>query len=292
MPTTPQITQIYLYPIKGLDGWQTSTAQVTEGGSLQYDRRWAFSRLSPSLGKSDLPTQKQIVNAKTEPRWLTVRSIYEQCQSTADSVRLELQLDQQSYTLQLPNDTQRISQIVSEYLGYAVELRENQVTGFPDDQFATGPTLIGSATLTALSDYLRQVPLRTESIDQTDPLFSTHDLFRRLRSNILLATDEVLWEDRLFNSPEQMQAFQLGDVELWGTNPCKRCAVPAHDPVTGDLNPSFIRAVMAWRKQQSPDYSHYHYWDNPYRLAVNTLIKTYQPGHTIRVGDELKLFTP
>ena len=291
MPTSPQIAQIYLYPIKGLDGWQISKALITDGGSLQNDRRWAFFRTD----QADAPPNKQVVNGKNEPRWLTIRSQYAQAGSAENltdkqALQVEFKLDQQTYSVLLPDEAPRINQILSQYLGYPVQLKENQTTGFPDDQLATGPTLIGSATLAALSNYLKQA---SQSAESTQPdntpreLFSSHDLFRRLRSNILLATDEALWEDCLFRHPEQAQAFRLGAIEMCGINPCKRCGVPARDPITGDISSIFVRTVMAWRQQFSPDQSTFQAWDNPYRLAVNTRIASHQAGKTLSVEDVL-----
>ena len=249
-----RVKALYLYPIKSLDAIQVSEATVTAQGALQHDRQFAFFR------------DDQPVNGKKAPDLMAVRTV-----CNLQTMEVHLTVDNINKTFNLLHQPEAISQLISDYLGYPVTLRQAPETGFPDDRDAWGPTIIGSATLTALHAEF--------------PFLDENELYRRFRTNILLETSTPLWEDHLFDTAIDLRAFTLGDIQFSGINPCKRCGVPARDSSTGEMTQDFARQLIAWREQNTPTSSTALSWPNSYRIAVNTRIPHTEGGKILKAGD-------
>ena len=62
----PVLAQIVIYPIKSLDGKVVSQSQISSGGALSFDRRWAI-----------VDANGQIVNAKRTAKIHQIRSRFD-----------------------------------------------------------------------------------------------------------------------------------------------------------------------------------------------------------------------
>ena len=108
---------------------------------------------------------------------------------------------------------------------------------------------------------------------------------RRFRPNIEISSDTPFWEDRLFGDADAKVEFRIGDVTVYGVNPCQRCVVPSRDPLTGSVTLDFQSRFAKKREQTLPAWATKARFNHYYRLAVNTRIPASEAGKVINAGD-------
>lgn len=239
------VTEIRLYPIKGLDGARLHQARVLASGALEFDRRWAL-----------VDTRGRFVNGKNRVEVHSIRAEY-------DFARMAVTLDGRGFSLTQDGDA--IAKWFSERLGEAVEWRENPEIGFPDDTDSPGPTFVSAASMARVAAWFG---LRVD------------EARRRFRANVEFDGVEAFWEDRLYGS-----RFRVGDVEVDAINPCQRCVVPSRDSVTGQQDAGFQKRFAELRAAQMPAFAKTGQFNHYYRFSVNTRIPSSGAGKTIRRGD-------
>ncbi len=261
----PTLTQIVIYPIKSLDGKIVDRARISAGGALEFDRRWAI-----------IDTNGKVVNAKRTAKIQQIRSQFEFVGSEQQLlIRLQTGNDSAIDTFYLDSDRTDLTKCLSEFFGFAVNLIENNVVGFPDDLAAYGPTVISTATLERVYDWFPDLDLT--------------EVRRRFRTNLEISGVPAFWEDRLFAEAGTLVDFQLGDVRFCGINPCQRCIVPTRNSLTGNISPKFQQIFSQQRQQSlstSVDRSRFNHF---YKLAVNTQINRSEAGKFLIADDLLTL---
>ena len=262
----PILTQMAIYPVKSLDGCIVERAQVSTGGALEFDRRWAI-----------VDESGKIVNAKRTAKIHQIRASYEFTPSPiGGGSQLLITLaaaDALTQTFNLNTQLVDSAKWLSIFLGFPVSLMENSMTGFPDDLDAYGPTLVSTATLEAICDWFPDLDLA--------------EVRRRFRTNLEIGGVPAFWEDRLFAGAGEMVEFELGDVRFYGINPCQRCIVPTRDSLTGEILPKFQQIFVQQRSQTLPievDRSRFNHF---YRLGINTQIPLIETGKFLNTGDLL-----
>ena len=256
----PYLAKITLYPFKSLDGVELAEATLLASGALQGDRMFAL-----------VDEHGFYVNGKRNEKIYSLRSHID-----LHERKLVLRVEGTGQEHIFHIDAQRacLTSWLSEYFGFAVTLQEDKVQGYPDDLIASGPTVIGSSTLDTVASWFPQANPQTFG--------------GRFRANLELADAEPFWEDRLFGDFGTVVRFRIGEVLFEGTNPCGRCAVPSHDPQSGQIAPLFQKTLAHKRAETLPPWAkRTRFADNSYRLAVNTRVPASQAGKVIRVGDEV-----
>jgi len=254
----PFLARILIYPIKSLDGISVERATVTAGGALEHDREFAL-----------VDSSWKFVNAKRFPDIHRIRSQFNLTERTA-----LLQHSGGSAHFHLDTDKSKLEAWFSDFFGIAVKLSQNTVQGFPDDLTATGPTVTSSATLSEIATWF-------------DGL-SEQDMRLRFRANLEIGgVDDAFWEDRLFGLENDLMPFRIGDVRLYGVNPCQRCVVPTRDALTGDTISGFQKHFSEKRRATLPMWAEPSRFNHFYKLSVNTLVPASEVGKTLRVGDEV-----
>ncbi|MCG3174287.1 MAG: hypothetical protein GMKNLPBB_02516 [Myxococcota bacterium] len=260
MAILPRVARIRIHPVKSLDGLETASASVSQGGSLEWDRRFA---MEDRLGRW--------VNAKRYPSLQRVRAVF-------DLNRREIRPGfpgQAEQSVPLEPGEGPLARLFSDYLGFPVIVREDSRLGFPDDTRAYGPTIISTATLETAAGWFPGVTLEEARL--------------RFRANIEIEGVPPFWEDRLFTADGTPRIFWIGGVEFHGVNPCARCAVPGRNPWTADETRGFQKIFSQNREAALQRWSARVRFDHFYRLAVNTRIPPEMAGKWISVGDPLTL---
>ena len=254
----PYLASIRVYPIKSLDPLVLQEATITDRAGIAGDREFAL-----------FDAQGTVLHAKRLGK--RIMSIRARFQSGDRSV--ELRAGDDCGLFDLEADREALEAWFSRQLQRPVSLRRNGHTGFVDDREASGPTMVGSASLASVADWF---DLETEEVR------------RRLRTNLEIAGLEPFEEDSLFGPPGQPRRFRIGAVELMGTNPCSRCIVPSIDSQGGSApDRGFATRFAARREQERWQGSELDRYGHYYRLAINTRLSPGQGGKTLRVGDEL-----
>jgi uncharacterized protein len=262
----PILTQIAIYPIKSLDGKMVDRAKIAPGGALEFDRRWAI-----------VDDKGKIVNAKRTAKIQQLRSQFDFDNSGAITVTLKVNNEDRSRSFDLNSQNTELAIWLSEFFGFTVSLIENADTGFPDDLNAYGPTIVSTATLTAIATWF--------------PALDLAEVRRRFRTNLELSGVPAFWEDRLFGAPGDIVDVRLGNIHLHGINPCQRCIVPTRDSHTGEALPQFQQIFTHHRQQTLPPEVNPARFNHFYRLAVNTQIPLTEAGKSFATGDELSQFS-
>jgi uncharacterized protein len=261
----PALTQIVIYPIKSLDGKIVDRSNISAGGALEFDRRWAI-----------VDDQGKIVNAKRTAKIQQIRSQFDLIDSDQELlISLQTGNDSATDTFCLNSERTELAQYLSDFFSFAVSLIENTVIGFPDDVAADGPTIISTATL--------------ESVGNWFPNLDLAEVRRRFRTNLEISGVPAFWEDQLFGETGKSVDFQLGDVEFSGINPCQRCIVPTRNSLTGNISPKFQQIFNQQRQQSLPLVVNRSRFNHFYKLAVNTKINLSEAGKFLNTGDLLVL---
>jgi uncharacterized protein YcbX len=256
------VSRIVVFPIKSLDGIPLQDATFLPSGALQYDREFA---LCDEAGRW--------INGRRNPQLHSIRSEYNLERYT---VRLKSSSQRDWQTYHLLDDQRELENWFSSFLKIQVFLKRDQYSGFPDDSHAQGPTVISAGTIAEVSRWF--------------DILDDWETRRRFRANIELSADSPFWEDRLFGPPRNEVGFLLGDVEVFGIGPCKRCAVPIRNSITGNETPDFQKIFHAKRNATLPDWSNRaRFGPLFYRVAVNTRVNSSEAGKRIRIGDRCQI---
>jgi len=257
----PVIERITLHPIKALDGVRVTQAKVLPSGALEYDREYAMA-----------DWQGNFVNGKRNAKVHLLRSEFD---LGAQTITLRVQGTDRQQSFRLDDGGPELAEWLSDFFGSPVKLLRNELTGFPDDTDATGPTVVGSGTLAEVSTWF--------------PGLSPEETLRRFRTNIVIGEVPAFWEDRLFSEPGTVVEFAAGEVRFQGVNPCERCVVPTRDPVTAEGYTGFQKAFAAKREETLPAWAAASRFDHYYRFSVNTKASASEAGKVIKVGDEVQV---
>jgi uncharacterized protein YcbX len=153
-----------------------------------------------------------------------------------------------------------------------VAFRRARSGNFTKDHTAAGPTLVSTASLVAVACWF--------------PELTVHNLRRRLRANLEVVGVAAFWEDGLYPAaPDRMSPFRVGDIELLGSNGCRRCAAFARDPDTGADHEGFAETLVENRERALPPWAHRERFETFYCLSINTAPGAIPEGARIAVGD-------
>ncbi|MFB2935070.1 MOSC domain-containing protein [Aerosakkonemataceae cyanobacterium BLCC-F154] len=257
----PYLAGIFVYPIKSLDGIAVNQVKVLASGALCQDREFAI-----------LDAQGRFVNGKHNPKVHLLRSTWDVAKQT---VCLQIQGTLEKREFAIDSDRIQLESWLSNYFGFPVTLAKNSLTGFPDDNIASGPTVISTATL--------------ETVAAWFPGISVTEIRQRLRTNLEINGVPPFWEDQLFAKEGEVVKFQIGGVMFEGINPCQRCIVPTRNSLTGESYPNFQKLFSEKRRETLPIWVNSSRFNHFYRLSVNTKIPASEAGKILQVGDEIKL---
>ncbi|MXR50937.1 MOSC domain-containing protein [Halovenus sp. WSH3] len=253
----PEIEKIRVYPVKGLDGIELEQAEITDGGTLAYDREFA-------LFEDD-----EIVNAKDSEK-------FHDLSTTFDPEHRELEVtapdgERLSFALATDADRERAQEWFSEYFGTELRLRRNTELGYVDRR-TMGPSVISTATLETVASWFDDLTVESAR--------------RRLRANIEISGVEPFWEDRFVG--DDAPVFEADGVRFEGVTPCGRCVVPQRDPDTGEPLEQFRRQFIEQRRESFPEFADEAAFDHFYTLMIITRIPESDRTERLAVGDPVE----
>jgi hypothetical protein len=261
---SPRLTRIQLHPIKSLEPIERKESRIGPAGGLQHDRAWALYSVDGRW-----------VNGKRSPAIHLIRAVYAADLSTV--------------TLSVPGDTRKIPARTFAFPAAAEDAAEwfsvyfeQQIIvryfaeGFPDDTIASGPTIVSTASLDAITEWF--------------PGITTDEARLRFRTSLEISGVPAFWEDQLFGEEERsVVRFRIGEVNFEGSNPCARCPVPPRNPHTGEDLPGFQKRFTELRRAQLPSWSPAARFGHFYRLATNTRVAPSEHGKLLRLGDAVEV---
>lgn len=255
----PVLSRIIVYPIKALAGVCVDDVEITKGGTLKNDRRWAI-----------MDRRGKPINGKNNSRIYSLKAMFDLNNSQVffkDEMEGSLSFDL--------NNTTELSAYLSEQLNKPVIVHENVKEGFPDDPKAYGPTLISEASLLQVMSWY--------------PGLSLEEIRARFRVNLEVSPAPDFWEDQCFVADAEPKVISVGNVVIQSTNPCARCAVPMKASSNGEPYDGFFETFVENRQKTKAVWTDARCFDHWYRLSVNTKIAYAEAGKVITLGDRVSI---
>jgi uncharacterized protein YcbX len=287
----PSLAHLQRFPIKALDRETPTRAVVGPSGALEHDRRWAIVD-APADEPHD-PAQASVrtdyINGKTTEAVHRLRTEFD---PEEPAVTFEIDGNRQRFVLEPATDDNgsadatadrtAVNNWLSAHFDRQVSLRHATEPGMPDRRSLGGPTVISTATLREVADWV------DVSLDSAR---------RRFRANVEIGGVPAFWEDRLYGDEGEVVRFRIGDAILEGVSPCGRCVTPTRDPETGTVTPGFRERFIEGRRETAPPWTESERFEHYYTLAVTTRAPRAADGTDeaapeetpIEVGDDVEL---
>jgi hypothetical protein len=282
-----EVSRIRVYPVKSLPGVDVNSVPVCDSGRIKHDREYAI-----------FDAEGAYVNGRRNE---LVHRIDTSIDLPGNAIEFRIRDTDREYACDLDgiDDDPELEAWLSDFFDEPVSVERARQSNFTDSAGgiipyrvnATGPTVVGEETLAEVASWY-------EDLD-------SEDVFRRLRTNVVIGDVEPFWEDRLYSdtaathrNPGTGVEFTVGDVTHYGVMCKPRCVVPSRDPETGERNPDFPGKFAEKRKERLPEWvdadtlgtnldrdgdGDYYY------LTVVTRIPASESGQEIAVGDRVSI---
>jgi uncharacterized protein YcbX len=260
--STPRVDSISVYPIKSFGPSLVSAARIVEGGGLEHDREFGI-----------FDANDKFVNGKRNPKVHHLTAAIDW--KDAAVYFKPLDPDSEPACFDMRTEIAALEAWLSSFFDEPVTWRRNSRGGFPDDSAAPGPTIISGSSYAEIATWYNGI--------------SVPEIRKRFRANIEIACEQPFWEDHLFTEPGEVMRFKIGDIEMHGTNPCKRCVVPTRETIGGETYPDFAKIFMTKRAETLPAWSTRSRFDHFYRLCINTRVPESEVGKQVMVGDTIQI---
>lgn len=244
MNTAPVLSQIFVYPVKSLRGFQVDAWPVDATG-LRHDRKWML-----------VDEQGLFLSQRKLPRMTLIRTAIH-----ADCLRLSAP-GMTDLSLPLQADTEATLQVevwgdicqgqrcgakadawLSQFLQTPCHLvwhaddqrrQVDQKYALPDDQ-------------TAYSDGFPFLLVSEASLQAINEAMNLSLSMERFRPNLVVSGCDSYAED-------QWRRILLNEIEFRLPKPCSRCSVPAIDPETAEIGKEPLLTLAQSRKWQNKVY--------------------------------------
>lgn len=254
------LSNIIIYPVKALEGISVDEAMITVNGALEHDREFA---LMDSAGK--------FINGKKYPKVHLLRALYELNEMF---IELSIKDSTEQFIFNLISQADEIGKWFSDFFETHVTFCRNQLSGFPDDTKAYGPTVVSLGSITEVASWFN---------------LDSEEVIKRFRPNLLVDSPSPFWEDQLFGKEGEKKLFSIGETKFEGTNPCNRCVVPTRNPDDSVPHPDFQKIFIENREKTLPEWAEKSRFNHYYKFCVNTETPLTEAGKKITTGDEVKI---
>ncbi len=259
------VTELHIYPVKGLRGIRVTKAKLTERG-FERDRRWMLvdndglfisQRTHPKLARFSTKFSEEgdlIINYDTESIVLTSRDVTE--------VVIEVSMWDKCFMGHLLSDT------INNWWKMNLDSDVRMVYMTDDDirikEYGDKDTQLSYA------DGYPYLIIGTESLAYLNSKLDTSVPMNRFRPNIVVKTTTPHIED-------DWSELSIGDQLLNIVKPCARCTVVTVDQLSGKKGIEPLRTLATYRKV-----------GNKVNFGVNAVAIT---GGIISIGDRVSSTT-
>ena len=257
------VASIHIYPVKSLDGIAVSQATILASGALQGDRSFAICDRSGAL-----------VNSKRNSGVDFLRLSFDMKHRIAG---LKIQDTEQEIFFHVDRERPGIEYWLSNYFGFPVKLIENLLAGFPEDNAAPGPTMIGTETIAQVASWF--------------PRVCVNEMRHRFRANIEIGDVPAFWEDQLFGGGDEVVRFKIGPVIFEGVNPGHPCLLSTRNSTATEVAPNLNKLLIAKQKEIMPDLVKTGNLNQFNRLIVKTQVPHQAAGKIVHIGDEVQILS-
>jgi uncharacterized protein YcbX len=251
------IGELRAYPVKGLDGIRLDEAEITDGGTLVYDREFALFE------------DGEIINAKDSEKFHKLSTTFDPHERTLQVTAPDG--SELAFTLTDESEQERAQEWFSDYFEQELRLRRNTELGYVDRR-RMGPSVISTATLETVAGWFEGLTVESAR--------------RRIRANVEVSGVEPFWEDRFVGV--DAPAFEADGLRFEGVTPCARCVVPQRDPDTGEPLEHFRTRFIEKRRETFPEFADSDAFDHHYTLMLISRIPKSDRNGRVVVGDSVE----
>ena len=116
-------------------------------------------------------------------------------------IKIKFPGEKSAQVFHLDEERLALAAVVSDFLGFPVQLQQNTTMGFPDDTDSSGATIISTATLTEVASWF--------------PGINVDEMRRRMRANMEIDGVPAFWEDGLLAGSGETVAFKWEMFSFW-----------------------------------------------------------------------------
>ncbi len=265
------LTEIHIYPIKGLGGISVTSARVQMRG-LEYDRRWMLVNENGRFVSQRESTKLALLDTAIEPPFLRVVE-----RNNPDNfIQLPLAPDHNA----LPETdvevwgthfrANLIDQHISEWFSHTLSMNVRMAYMPEDGQRITNPKYAPEGQRVSFADGYPFLIIGQASLDELNSRLENPLPMNRFRPNFVFSGAAPYAED-------QWRDFSIGEVPFKGVKPCGRCTVITIDQQTGEKSVEPLKTLSSYRVK-----------DNNVLFGMN-LIWMGQQEQWVRVGEGLKV---
>jgi uncharacterized protein YcbX len=233
------VTHIFIYPIKSLQGVELDKADVLQKG-FKYDRRWMIvdsenllvtQRTHPKLSQIKLEINGESIILGYEGKEdITIPLIL----SSGDPLRVTVWNDE----VDAISENSAVSDWISSTVGMSCKLVFMPENG----QRLINPNKARNGEHVSFADGYPYLVLGQASLDDLNSRLDIELPMNRFRPNIVVKGTTPYEEDSWVD-------FKIGDLLFYGTGACKRCVFTTIDQVTGQKGAEPLKTLATFRKE-------------------------------------------
>ena len=235
-----KVRELYIYPIKGMQGTSVQSATVMERG-FEHDRRFML------IDETDT-----FISQRTHPILVLFKPIIENktLKVHYKEKQIEVSLNASLGNTIVTNLFEHkvpstevdlhVNAWFSEIIGQKVRLVKMEDQNIRKKELIKGPKSVE----VSFADGYPYLIVGTESLERLNQELDQSVAINRFRANIIVETSvphiEDSWED-----------VKIGDTQLFVVKPCARCQVITIDQSTGHKSNATLKALSTYRKSEN-----------------------------------------
>jgi len=241
----PQISQLFIYPVKSLGGIAVQESMVTSRG-LQYDRRWML-----------IDDSNQFLSQRTHAQLALFKP-----ELTSGGIKIVHTATQQSHLIPLQPETNEklvvhiwddecsatlVSYELNAWFSNILNFNCRLVYMSHDDLRPVDPRYAGPEHITSFSDAYPMLLIGQSSLDDLNKRLAQPMPMDRFRPNVVVTETIPYLEDK-------MQHFTAAGIDFYGVKPCARCVMTTVDQQTGLSSKEPLKTMAGYRKANKKIY--------------------------------------
>jgi uncharacterized protein YcbX len=242
----PEVSELFIYPIKSLGGISVRSAKVTDRG-FEFDRRWMLIDSDNSfLSQREIPGMA-LLQVQLSDGALTVQHKLNKKQPVLIPLYRELT---QTVTVQVWSDrckAQLVSPELDEWFSDMLSL-DCRLVYMPDSSKRRVDTRYASnGEITSLSDGYPFLIIGQSSLENLNARLEESLPINRFRPNIVFTGGEPYQEDI-------MEHFSINEVEFFGVKRCARCVITTINQDNCIRSKEPLRTLSTYRENNNKIY--------------------------------------
>ena len=267
----PEVSELFIYPIKSLGGIRVLAANVTDRG-FEFDRRWMLvDSDNRFLSQRECPQMALLQVVLSDAGLIVQHKI-----SKEATANIPLSIEsKETVTVKVWSDrcdALLVSDELDEWFSDMLSLH-CRLVHMPDSSKRRVDTQYAlNHEITSFSDGYPFLIIGQSSLNDLNARLKRPLPINRFRPNIVFTGGEPFQED-------MMEHFSISDIEFFGVKKCARCVIPTIDQDSGIKSNEPIKTLAAYRQSENKIYfgqNLLHKGEG--KVTVGDRIMIHQPG--------------